>query len=155
MLLLNLVGASSKRIFEPLDLGVTASDGAIFLANCLIFVLDSPSQLFGEVREVLDELVVADNGRQVVFTLHILVLEFFLKALRFQSEVLQVVLCLCEQLISLFSEDLKLQNFLEVVVGLGSVIFTHHIVLIDDLVEPGLNSVELLLQLLNKLLFRD
>ena len=58
-------------------------------------------------------------------------------------------------MLTFLSEDLELKDLLVVEESTRSVIFTNHVVLINDLVEARLDSVELLFKTVYELFFRD
>ena len=58
-------------------------------------------------------------------------------------------------MLTFLSEDLELKDLLVVEESPRSVIFTNHVVLINDLVEARLDSVELLFKTVYELFFRD
>ena len=67
--------------------------------------------------------------------------------------MLEFVFEFAHYLVSFLHEELVLEHFLKVATGLRSIVLSHHIIFIDNLMEPKLYGIEFLLQPINKLFF--
>ena len=91
----------------------------------------------------------------IVFSFHAAEHQLFLQTGTLLLVMVQFCAELTHYLLTFLTEDLELKDLLVVEESTRSVIFTNHVVLINDLVEARLDSVELLFKTVYELFFRD